>query len=332
MADTLKPDSDRSYALTHTKGEWFGPIPHKGTLKPEWLPDSAIVMVAFNPRQYQTAMTWEFAEKRKAPAKERDWEAVTAFCVEVPSRRPEPAANCPASPDHADVLETIQNAADNWQAKGYVTALAEVRDMANVGRALMDALPEGYHYNDCPSEIVSDLQNQIADMQLFPAADAVEEMAKVICAADAGVPIGYFPDGSPMRAGGVWEEYDGQQHDHWRDIARAAIAAKPGQGWRPEIPEDLASLLRELGRAEWGQTHAHDAEGHGKHVAESVRMTTEHFGQDGPQHMHGLYLEGTETVICHTGTSPNSPQVARVLTGAWNYLLDNLPPAPAKEG
>jgi len=41
----------------------------------------------------------------------------------------------------------------------------EADDMANVGRALMEALPDGYHYNDCPSEIVSDLQNQIAELE-----------------------------------------------------------------------------------------------------------------------------------------------------------------------
>jgi len=76
---------------------------------------------------------------------------------------------CSASPDHADILETIGNADDAWQAKGYTSALAEVRDMANVGRALMEALPEGYSYMNCPSEIVSDLQNEIAD--LSPALD-----------------------------------------------------------------------------------------------------------------------------------------------------------------
>ena len=67
---------------------------------------------------------------------------------------------CTAAPDHADISATIDDAATDWQAKGYTSALAEVRDMANVGRALMEALPEGYHYLNCPSEIVSDLQNE----------------------------------------------------------------------------------------------------------------------------------------------------------------------------
>lgn len=80
--------------LNRTTGEWLGPIPHDYEAKPEWLPDDAIVMVAFNPREHQVAMTWEFAEKRKAPARERDWAAVTAFCVEIPSvRRPTPAGD-----------------------------------------------------------------------------------------------------------------------------------------------------------------------------------------------------------------------------------------------
>ena len=68
---------------------WLGPIPHDACEKPEWLPDDAIVMIAFNPRDSQNAMTWEFAEKRAAPARNRDWDAVTAFCVRVPLATPQ---------------------------------------------------------------------------------------------------------------------------------------------------------------------------------------------------------------------------------------------------
>jgi len=38
-------------------------------------------------------------------------------------------------------------------------------DMANVGRALMDRLPDGYSYMDCPTEIVTDLQNEVSDLK-----------------------------------------------------------------------------------------------------------------------------------------------------------------------
>ncbi len=68
---------------------------------------------------------------------------------------------CAALPDHADIMETIEDAADDWRAKGYTSALAEVRDMAAVGRSLMEALPQGYCYSDSPAEIVSDLQNEL---------------------------------------------------------------------------------------------------------------------------------------------------------------------------
>lgn len=70
---------------------WIGPIPHNGEGKPDWVPDDAIVMLAFNPVDAQNSMTWEFAAKRKAPAKGMDWEAATAFCIEMPLAHP-PAA------------------------------------------------------------------------------------------------------------------------------------------------------------------------------------------------------------------------------------------------
>lgn len=59
-----------------------------------------------------------------------------------------------------------------------------------------------------------------------PAGDAViERVARAICAEETGGPLGYFPDGSPMRSGGVWNEYDDRQHGEWRALARAALNA-----------------------------------------------------------------------------------------------------------
>ncbi|HEX8555246.1 MAG TPA: hypothetical protein VF695_11110 [Sphingomonas sp.] len=84
----------------------------------------------------------------------------TDIIAYTPKPTPAQSGDCSASPDHADIMETIANASDDWQKHGYTSALAEVRDMANVGRALMGALPVGYSYNDCPSEIVADLQNE----------------------------------------------------------------------------------------------------------------------------------------------------------------------------
>ena len=89
-----------------------------------------------------------------------------------------------------------------------------------------------------------------------------------------------------------------------------------------QIPKEIAEVVLKIGRAEWGSTGPHDADGHADHIRKSVKITAEHFEQTEPQKMHGLYIEGSETVICHTGTSPNSPTTARALTAAWNALHD----------
>lgn len=86
--------------------------------------------------------------------------AVDAVLPAIVTALRQAEGRCTASPDHADILETIENAADDWQKNGYTSALAEVRDMANVGRSLMEALPKGYCYMNSPAEIVVDLQNE----------------------------------------------------------------------------------------------------------------------------------------------------------------------------
>ena len=101
------------------------------------------------------------------------------------------------------------------------------------------------------------------------------------------------------------------------------------------IPEHIAAKLVELGPVEWGATEPMGDLAHGAHVANSVALTAEHFGQTEPQRMHGLYLNGTETVVCHTGTSPNAAVIAQALAGAWNWLVEEArsqettPGAPA---
>ena len=86
------------------------------------------------------------------------------------------------------------------------------------------------------------------------------------------------------------------------------------------IPAEIVECVLRIGLVEWGATAPHDADGHSAHVRSSVIETAAHFGQTEPQPMNGLYVEGTETVLCHTGTSPNSPTTARALTAAWNAL------------
>ena len=85
---------------------------------------------------------------------------------------------------------------------------------------------------------------------------------------------------------------------------------------------EMQKAALSIGRVEWGTTHELDAQGHADHTKTSVEMTADNFAQDGLQKMHGLYVAGTETVLCHTGTSPNSPTHARIMTALWNHFVD----------
>lgn len=50
-----------------------------------------------------------------------------------------------------------------WRESGHASEREYIEDMANVGEALIEALPEGYSYSDCPSEIVADLMKERDD-------------------------------------------------------------------------------------------------------------------------------------------------------------------------
>lgn len=175
------------------------------------------------------------------------------------------STKCSASPDHTDILDTIQNAADDWQKQGYTTALAEVRDMANVGRALMTAIADnagspplkGWHPADCPSEIVSDLLNLLDDATRAapPATDreAVDrdELAKRLFWAD--VLLGDHPERlQPEWRDRWWDEISTMPLSgpgflrKWRALADAALstlsadAIRQGEGWQPISDADTS--------------------------------------------------------------------------------------------
>lgn len=96
-----------------------------------------------------------------------------------------------------------------------------------------------------------------------------------------------------------------------------------------ELPRDVIEHLLKIGPADWGATEAMSAEKHGADTANSVRLTAAHFGQTEDQRMSGLYMAGTDIVICHTGTSPNSAKTARILTGLWNHAVQQAKDARA---
>lgn len=95
------------------------------------------------------------------------------------------------------------------------------------------------------------------------------------------------------------------------------------------IPADLSERILAVGKIQWGAVSNKTDEQHIADFADSLRITREHFGlEPGPHALHGCYLEGTETVVCHTGTSPNSPTHAKIIAGLWNSVIDALSQQP----
>ena len=91
-----------------------------------------------------------------------------------------------------------------------------------------------------------------------------------------------------------------------------------------DIPEDVRLSILAMGRVEWGATEAKSDADHLEEFGQTLRITREHFQMTDDRRMQGLYLEGTGTVIAHTGTSPNSANHARILVGLWNWLHEAI--------
>lgn len=89
------------------------------------------------------------------------------------------------------------------------------------------------------------------------------------------------------------------------------------------LPQDVIESLLAIGPVEWGVSLTQSDEKHASDLLDTLRLTREHFDMPVEETgIHGVYLEGTGTVLAHTGMSPNSPQHARILAGAWNQLVD----------
>ena len=94
------------------------------------------------------------------------------------------------------------------------------------------------------------------------------------------------------------------------------------------MPEDLPEALKALLETgiEWGATAPQTDRDHIKDFERTLKATRDDHGM--PRHdvraLHGVYLKGTVTVVCHTGISPNSALHARLITGAITSLPDVL--------
>lgn len=110
------------------------------------------------------------------------------------------------------------------------------------------------------------------------------------------------------------KEIEAERDAHKEGRLEAIVEAYP----------DIAAVIEKIGRVEWGATVEQSDEAHIEDFANTLRLTREHFGTPEQTAKHGVYVEGTGVVVCHTGTSPNSGQHARVMVGLWNELADAL--------
>jgi len=103
-----------------------------------------------------------------------------------------------------------------------------------------------------------------------------------------------------------------------RDALAARVAELEGA---LSVPPELLTHMLKLGEVEWGSVPARSDEQHVSDFRDTLAITRETFGTVGDVPLDGVYLQGTATVVCHTGTSPNSPMTARIVAGLWNHFL-----------
>jgi hypothetical protein len=101
-----------------------------------------------------------------------------------------------------ETLKAMEN--PDWRELGYMSAAAEIEDMANVGRDLIERIGEvvgcegpmkGWTPADCPTEIVFDMLNMLTDDPTTVRARALEEALRGIkeqaeCRIDDGKDMG----------------------------------------------------------------------------------------------------------------------------------------------
>ncbi len=84
---------------------------------------------------------------------------------------------------------------------------------------------------------------------------------------------------------------------------------------------DILAAIERLtdARVEWGTIGGNTDANQVDWLAEDLRRTRERFDLgDEARDFHGVYLAGTEVVVCYTGNSPNSAAHARLITGLIN--------------
>lgn len=126
-------------------------------------------------------------------------------------------------------------------------------------------------------------------------------------------------------AANVIEEQDRRIEELERELAEARSVITDG------FPDDLRQRILELGPVEWGAVGPQIAEKHIHDFIDTLEITRKEFNLPVKTELHGVYTEGENKIVCHTGTSPNSASHARIIVALLNWLYQKLTPATAPE-
>lgn len=137
--------------------------------------------------------------------------------------------------------------------------------------------------------------------------------------------LAYSLLGSEMIRDGKWDNHPGLQA-----IARHRLD-------RIELPAAIAEHVLSMGRVEWGQTHAHDAEGHGAHELREAMYLIRKGGYFYRPNAQGYTTSKAEAgrytlAEAWSHSHPNGPTGPR---DGMDYMLDDEPAAskcPACDG
>lgn len=108
-----------------------------------------------------------------------------------------------------------------------------------------------------------------------------------------------------------------------RECGELRAELEAARKWQ-ELPGDVIAHIRKLGPVEWGAIGPKTDEEHLDDFRRTLTITRDSHGVTEEQtSLHGVYLRGTETVLCHTGNSPNGGSTALIIAGLWNGFHDS---------
>lgn len=138
----------------------------------------------------------------------------------------------------------------------------------------------------------------------------LEHVARAIAEAEGqiGSPLGYFPQGTPMRAA-TWEDHTDETHATWLKMAKAAIAAWNTRAGAPS--PDMAELQRLSEDATLGPWRADNDDGYGRESIYGPRpphdLIAQCVGDDAETCADAAFIVACVNYVRAQLTSPSRP-------------------------